>query len=115
MLIGATTPWAKGVAKEARQEVDRRVREIALACRQKQNPGAGFRRASGSVSRPEMTQVSRSVSAPTSPGSISTLTSISRRELYLPVQRGWRAAAQVASPRARRPTCPARRACPSRS
>jgi hypothetical protein len=45
---------------------------------QKQNSGAGFRRVSGSVSGHEMTQSSGSVSGPTSPGSISTPTSISR-------------------------------------
>ena len=47
---------------------------------QKQNPGAGLRRASGSVSHPEMTQVSGLVSAPTSLGSISAPASIFRKE-----------------------------------
>ena len=70
----------EAMARHARQNTDSRAREIARARIQKQNPGVGFRRASGSVSGPEMTQVSGSVSGPTSPGSISTPTSISREE-----------------------------------
>jgi hypothetical protein len=86
----------------------------------KQNPGAGFRRASGSVSGPEITQVSGSVSAPTSPGSISVPTSISREEtsIRLPARMASSysvASHQPADPRARsRPSCPSRSRCTSR-
>jgi hypothetical protein len=47
-----TLQHAEELAQQARESTDRRAREIALASKQKKNPGAGFRHVSGPVSAP---------------------------------------------------------------
>jgi hypothetical protein len=72
-----TVEQAGALAKAARQEVDRRAREVSMRLRQKQNSGDSFPHVSGVVSNPGRSKSSVG-STPTVPGRFSTPTSISR-------------------------------------
>ncbi len=69
-----TMEQAEELAKRARESVDPRAREAALARVQKENSTVGFCSVSRSVSAPEKLRSPRPVSGPTVPRSVSDLT-----------------------------------------
>ena len=69
-----TMEQAEELAKRARESVDHRARQAALARVQKENPTVGFCSVSRSVSAPEKLRSPRPVSGPTIPRSVSDRT-----------------------------------------